>query len=552
MIKPYPYQEVDIEKIMSKLNTVNKLLFCAFTGYGKSAIMAFISDYYSSKGGKVLILCHKEELITQTGDLLNMIGLSYQKILPSTKSVNNEVDAYICMIETVHNRLRSKKFTFPNIDLVIADEAHILIFDKVYEYFQQSKIIGFTATPIVLKKVKYFKCKYCKAESDELSDCCIEEMEEWNKPFSMSSIYDDIVVGANIDHLIEFGQLVPEVSFVKQYVDTTGLKTDSTGEYTNKSLDATYGNDDAVFNVKLNYLELCKGKRTIIFNSSTRTNKLVYDSFKESGLNVKMFDSVNDAGVTRVELVEWFNNNDDAILCNVGIFTTGFDSREVQAIIINRATKSLALFLQMAGRGGRSSKKIYKENFILIDGGDNIAEFGEWSQQRDWEDIFWNGIGKPRSKKVDVIDVQDCVNCGALFPKSSSICTICGHEELVPEHGIKEDIVSESILTPIREIPPPNARKIYEYTVSQKEKFPFALKILYSRIVDMFIYYRVTKDLYESTKLNGKLDEKLRKMILPCYFFFIKQEDIQTGANRTLDYVVNKAKEKVEIYYNGR
>ena len=552
MIKPFPYQEVDISKIMSKLEACNKLLFCAFTGYGKSAVIAFVSNHYVNKGGKVLILCHKEELITQTGDLLNQIGLSFQKILPTTKNVNEGVDAYICMIETVNNRLKKKKFSFPNIDLVVADECHIMIFDKVFQYFSKSKIIGFTATPIVLKKETYYKCRYCNEETDELSECCGQEMDEWTKPFAMSSIYDDIVVGAGIKHLIEFGQLVPEISFAKQYIDSSSLKVDGTGEYTSKSLDETYGNDDAVFNVKLNYLELCKGKRTIIFNPSTKTNKLVYESFKKDGLNVKMYDSVNESDVTRHELVEWFNSNEDAILCNVSVFTTGFNSREVQAIIINRATKSLVLFLQMAGRGGRSSKKIFKDSFILIDGGDNIQEFGEWSQDRDWEDIFWNGIGKPRSKKVDIIDVQDCTECGGLFPKRSSICTVCGYELPIIFKEKAERLVSDDILMPIREIPPPNAKMIYEYTVSQNEKFAFALRVLYGRVLDMFIFYRVTKDLYESTKINGKLDERIRKMIYPCYFFLIKQKDIQTGANRTLDYVVNKAKEKVEIYYNGR
>lgn len=552
MIKPFPYQEVDISKVMTKLEEHNKVLFCAFTGYGKSAVIAFISNHYVNNGGKVLILCHKEELISQTGELLNQIGLTFQKILPSTKGVHENVDAYICMIETVNNRLKRKKFSFPNIELVIADECHIMIFDKVFQYFKKSKIIGFTATPIVLKKTTFFKCKYCNSESIEVDDCCGQEMEEWNRPFSMSELYDDIVVGADVKHLIDFGQLVPEITFTKQYIDSSTLKTDSTGEYTSKSLDETYGNDDAVFNVKLNYLELCKGKRTIIFNPSTKTNRMVYESFKEDGLNVKMYDSVNDSDVSRSELVEWFNNNDDAILCNVSVFTTGFNSREVQAIIINRATKSLALYLQMAGRGGRSSKKIFKDSFILIDGGDNVSEFGEWSQDRDWEDIFFNGIGKPRSRKVDIMDVQDCPECGGLFPKRASICDVCGHELPVV---IKEKVdkqVSENILTPIREIPPPNAKTIYEYTKSKGETFAFALNVLYGRVVDMFIYYRVTKDLYESTKTNGKLDERLRKMIYPCYFFLMKQEDIQTGARRKLDYVVEKAKEKVEIYYNGR
>ena len=94
-------------------------------------------------------------------------------------------------------------------------------------------------------------------------------------------------------------------------------------------------------------------------------------------------------------------------------------------------------------------------------------------------------------------------------------------------------------------------RFVYEYTKSKNENFHFALKVLYSRIVDMFIYYRVTKDKYESAKQSGELITKLRKFIIPVYFYLIKQPDIQTGANRKLDYVIEKTKQKIEKYYYG-
>ena len=45
---------------------------------------------------------------------------------------------------------------------------------------------------------------------------------------------------------------------------------------------------------------------------------------------------------------------------NVGILTTGFDCPNVEAIILNRATKSLSLYYQMIGRGSRIAEN--KEN----------------------------------------------------------------------------------------------------------------------------------------------------------------------------------------------
>ena len=49
--------------------------------------------------------------------------------------------------------------------------------------------------------------------------------------------------------------------------------------------------------------------------------------------------------------IDKFINDEHGIMNNVGILTTGFDCPNVEAIILNRATKSLALYYQMIGRG---------------------------------------------------------------------------------------------------------------------------------------------------------------------------------------------------------
>jgi type I site-specific restriction endonuclease len=70
----------------------------------------------------------------------------------------------------------------------------------------------------------------------------------------------------------------------------------------------------------------------------------------------------------------------------VGILTTGFDEPTVETIILNRATKSLTLYYQMIGRGSR--KLPNKDNFTVIDLGNNAARFGLWSEAVNWQHIF--------------------------------------------------------------------------------------------------------------------------------------------------------------------
>jgi type I site-specific restriction endonuclease len=66
--------------------------------------------------------------------------------------------------------------------------------------------------------------------------------------------------------------------------------------------------------------------------------------------------------------------------------TTGFDEPSVETIILNRATKSLTLYFQMIGRGSRVLPT--KSEFTVIDLGNNMVRFGDWSAPVDWKQLF--------------------------------------------------------------------------------------------------------------------------------------------------------------------
>ena len=79
----------------------------------------------------------------------------------------------------------------------------------------------------------------------------------------------------------------------------------------------------------------------------------------------------------------------NAILCNVGVLTTGFDEPSIETIILNRATKSLSLYLQMVGRGSRLSEN--KEKFLVLDLGKNTTRHGAYTDYFDWQAYFQHG-----------------------------------------------------------------------------------------------------------------------------------------------------------------
>lgn len=554
MIHPFPHQQKSIDEIFDKFQTCDKVLYQLPTGGGKTFVFSFITQAWSKMyGGKILILCHRTELIQQTISSLNQIGVTCEAITSKVKQANHSAQCYVAMIETAHNRLAKNPYFFKDVALVIADECHLLIFDKVFNYFK-AKILGCTATPIVYKRITFYKCQRCKTKYDALTNCCDTEAIEWSRPFTMSEIYDDIVVGASIGELIEMGNLVQDINFAKDYADLSHLAIDAkTGDFTNESMDAAYNDANSVFNVLLNYEEICKGKKTMIFNSTAKSNKLIYEKFLEAGYtNVRMYDSVNCKSSERVPVVNWFKSTQDAILLNVGVFTTGFDDTTVEAIMVNRATNSLSLWLQIVGRGGRSSKLIYKDKFIVIDGGENIKRHNEWSDaSRDWRRIFFEGLGDDRekSKKVALEDVQACDGCGYLMPKAIDKCPECGFIIAPPKpKAIRE---GEAIVVPIKNIPPPNGEKIYLYTLSQGEDLNFAWRILINQIYDMFVFYRVSAEAYSKSKASGELDKKIKRMITACYFVLKSKSDISSGTERTIQYLINKVLKKLEERYGN-
>ncbi|MCY1234941.1 hypothetical protein D9M72_475400 [compost metagenome] len=133
------------------------------------------------------------------------------------------------------------------------------------------------------------------------------------------------------------------------------------------------------------YTEKSLGKKTLIFNNGINTSLYVFETFKEAGYPIKHLDNTT-SNEERKDILTWFKHTPDAILTSVGILTTGFDEPTVESIILNRATKSLTLYFQMIGRGSR--KLPHKDNFTVIDLGNNAARFGLWSEPIDWQHIF--------------------------------------------------------------------------------------------------------------------------------------------------------------------
>lgn len=548
-IKPLYYQVDSVRETIEKLKNVNSLVVQGMTGSGKTYIGSFVIQDFLKKepNKKILIAVHKEELLYQFQETLITLGITCEIITSSKKKFHHTNDVYIAMQKTIENRIKENPDFLKPLSLIVVDEAHYLGYLNLFSKFPEIKKIGLTATPILLNTDTYYKCEICNTKDEVNKICCGVETMEWTKPRTMSQYFDDIVVGPKPSTLIEVGQIVKEFP-IRIDIDTSKLSTDSSGEYTAKSIKETFGNEKVMYNVLANYEVYCKNKKTIIFNPNTEVNQQIYEQFKDKGYNVRLFDSVNKREANKKETLEWFKNTPDAIILNVGAFIAGTDVRDIQAVILNYATMSLSKYLQSGARGGRSCSWIFKEDFIFIDMGNNIRTHGLLTDDsRDWVKLFYKGLGKEKAKQENIESVVVCSNCDALTSRSQLECVVCGHERKQPVK--KEATLSDEIAQPLELPKPPSSEKIIEFTKRQNQNSNFAVKIFISQVKDLFIFHQVTQEKYERTKTNGKLEERLIKMARPFYFALIRS-DLPQGKNMKLNTFIKKVSDKVASLYN--
>ena len=521
------YQKELLNKISLSHNKRNCIQ--SSTGSGKTLIFSYLANNFI---GNVLILVNRTELINQTARNINRPS----GIITAKETSINEVT--IGMVESVNNRIKKGIIDINEFDLIIIDECHNLQFTKIIESYDK-KVLGFTATPITDKRTYYFKCNKCDHIYDKKTECCNKETKEFSKKVSLNKWYGSLITGIEISKLITKEYLSPVKNLVCDNDNLSELKTDRNGQFTTKSEDDVFNNLAGLKNLIANYQTHAIGKKTMVFNSNIETNEKAYLSFKELGYNVRSYDSKSSEN--RKEIVDWFDNERDAILMSVGVFTTGFDVEDVECIILNKATKSLSLYHQIVGRGGRITNKVYKPYFLCVDLGGNVGRFGSWSDYVNWKHIY-NDEYEKQKRINDLEDFKVCPECDAMilnFP-----CEYCGSEAKKKKLSDKVVIAKE-----IEQLPPPKATHILNYALKNDLDINDAKILTANYIVDMFIYSNSTRDLV--SKNIDYLKKRINEFITPVYFALHKS-DLKGNRKRTINNFEKKIYNRINEYYENR
>jgi superfamily II DNA or RNA helicase len=498
-----PYQEDLLKGILEKLKSINSLCVQLSTGGGKTVIF---TELVSQLNSKTLILVDNIDLVNQTVDTFKKQGIDVGCVLAGNKKFP-ENKVIVAMVKSLWNRRKK----IPHFDYCVIDECHLWEGNKLFEFLPNCKRIGFTATPVRLKRFKV---------DDEYSQ--LETMSQW---------YEDIICGKPISWLMDNGYLTHEQN---EYIDFnySGLKTDASGEFTASSLKEVFQSEDYKKALKHTFNKICIGKKTMIFTSSTETNAIYAELLKD--YNVKTYDSVNNNSNERDGIVNWFRDTQDAVLINTGCFTKGFDVCDVEVIFMARATKSLALWIQIAGRGARKTSKIEKPYFTLIDGGNNNEEHGIFSFDLDWSKIFFD-----TQRKSYLKDIYECEECGFNFEKKERVCPECGTEieQEIPDEEIPKEL-KEFVIKGKKNTPQIPTLDLNYHLDKGHTKYE-VLKILKNKWVTFIIKHEISQQSFYHHERNGTFKNRFNKMLFPLYLQVLRSI-LKDGKHTKFDTLCNK------------
>lgn len=367
-------------------NNFHRLCCVLPCGAGKTAIFCYLAYLNTLKNpsNHVLILLHRKELLKQTEE-------AFQTFQINTDRIN------IAMIQSFKNTLKTGAKSY---SLIIIDECHHATsnsFKAVLSAYSKTALIGFTATPARLD----------------------------GKP--LGAIFDRLIIGVDYSYLIENKYLVdydyfsPDLNF-----DFSKWKLKS-GDFDTTD-NASHLDRKAIYGDILKHLNI--SKKTIIYSPTVDYSKKlemqINEHFKSSV--AREFNGKTPQN-ERDQIINDFKNGKIKILINVDLIGEGFNVPSCDCVFLLRATQSLTLYIQQAGRALRADSNNPNKRASIFDFVGNIYRFGFPDAPRAWSLSSTLKNTHKRETVHDSLIIKTCPQClrsfipSQMFP--NRLCPFC-------------------------------------------------------------------------------------------------------------------------------
>ena len=399
MVELYAYQQDLLNRADTGLAAPKSRVMVQLpTGGGKTRIAAALLANRLRENCKAAWLTHRKELAEQTCRVLNSVGVNaitdrQWTVGDEAPRLNNGV--VILMAQTVGRRTKAGQVwgRYGSGDLLVVDEAHHAPASGWERAIEQwpGQVVGLTATPWRLERDKGF-----------------------NHLFG-----EELYCGPQVSQLQAEGYLCEALVLMPQLEDIIRGGGIRAGEYTSIGIEQANSNRPGVMTVgALRFWQDWASERpTIIYAVSTDHANNLTTVFNDAGIPAAVI-----LGGTpmeeRAKAIESFDNGTLQVLVNVAVANEGFDLPNASCVVLTRPTMSLALYLQMVGRGLRS--KDDGGDCLILDLAGNAERHGLPEDDRRWS-LFPRGIN-PGGNAPGVW----CEKCGGVSPAASHYCKHCG------------------------------------------------------------------------------------------------------------------------------
>lgn len=394
-----PYQTKAISEVREALTKYRRVLFQSPTGSGKGVVLGTIASLSHAKGKKILIACHRIEIVKQNIKQAERMGIECAMISPKQRNVPTE-QASCAMVQTLQRRVQKEEWTeyLKGIDLLMIDEAHIANFSWLFNYISDKCfVVGFSATP----------CRQGNAQPQ------------------LGLEYRALVTGVSIKELIAQGYLCKCKLYSIDAPKLDDVEWDyARGDYALGQMAQKFKSRAKYVGAVDNYERLINGKKTIVFCCSSEQCIEITKAFNERGIKAKYllsasFDEDSEYSDERAKLLDDFANGEFQVLVNLGCAVAGTDIPSIEAVILMYATTSVAKYLQSIGRSARIAPN-KNGVFYCLDFGGNYERLGRYEDDR----VF--GLWHNTSAGGGVAPTKICPQCGAMIAVMYQDCPFCG------------------------------------------------------------------------------------------------------------------------------
>lgn len=332
-----PYQQIDLENIISLLSSGEKLVYRLDTGGGKTIVLTHVIKNHLEKGGKVLVLAHRERLLTQMKDRLLDIGVD-SKILMKNEEIEENDKVLLSTMQSASMDKRLEKLESFSPTLVVIDECHRSVsnsYKKILNALlvEKCSLLGVTATPNRLDGT------------------------------SLSDIYTFLLESSiTREELIRQGYLLDVDYLSSPPVDYSTVKKNKNGEFLLTGLEDKIDTESNTEKIIKSFKKYSDTKSTIVFAISIKHAKNLKEAFIKEGYSAEVL-SIEVKEDERQRILSEFSKTIQILIC-VEILTEGVDLPECECVLLCRPTQSLALYLQMVGRALRPNGKMEKARIL--------------------------------------------------------------------------------------------------------------------------------------------------------------------------------------------